>query len=84
MTVNVAFAELSRDLVYAAMAVYTVAMFTFAVSFAATKGRDLAPATAGGGAAKAGEGSVADCSKICGCGACEGAMYGCAVTAPAW
>lgn len=59
MTVNLAFAELSRDLVYAAMAVYTIAMFTFAVSFAATKGRDLVPATAGASGAGAAEGGVA-------------------------
>ena len=63
MTVNVAFAELSLDLVYAAMAVYTIAMFTFAVSFAATKGRDLAPATAGAVDGAAAEGSVAVATK---------------------
>ena len=63
MTVNMAFAELSRDLVYAAMAVYTIAMFTFAVSFAATKGRDLVPAAAGGSAGAAGDGSVAVATK---------------------
>ncbi len=63
MTVNVAFAELSRDLVYAAMAVYTIAMFTFAVSFAASKGRDLVPATSEGAASTAGEGSVAVATK---------------------
>ena len=44
------------------MAVYTIAMFTFAVS-CATKGRDLVPATAGGAAATAGDGSVAVATK---------------------
>jgi cytochrome c-type biogenesis protein CcsB len=59
VTVDVTLAEYSRDLVYASMIVYTVAMFSFAVSFAASKGRDLAPAATTGEGAEAQAGGVA-------------------------
>ena len=44
--VNVTLAEFSNRFVYAAMVTYTIAMITFAVSMAATRGRDLVPAAA--------------------------------------
>ena len=44
--VNVTLAEFSNRFVYAAMVTYTIAMITFAVAMAATRGRDLVPAVA--------------------------------------
>jgi cytochrome c-type biogenesis protein CcsB len=61
--VNVTLATYSNYLVYAAMAAYTVAMIAFAASLAATRGRDLAPATAGAAGAE-GAGSVAVATKV--------------------
>jgi cytochrome c-type biogenesis protein CcsB len=46
VSVDTALAEASNGLVYGSMVAYTVSMIGFAASFAATKGRDLVPASA--------------------------------------
>ena len=62
MDVNVTLATYSNDLVYAAMAAYTVAMIAFAVSLGATRGRDLVPASTV--AVEGSAGSVAVATKV--------------------
>ena len=63
MDVNVTLATYSNYLVYGAMAAYTVAMIAFAVSLAATKGRDLVPAAAGSEQAAAGSVAASETAK---------------------
>jgi cytochrome c-type biogenesis protein CcsB len=53
VSVDTALAEASNGLVYGSMVAYTVSMIGFAASFAATKGRDLVPASASAAATTA-------------------------------